>query len=108
MSHKRRHRATDVRRNSLTPRLGDWLLHIAELRNQTSRSPPPVMSNSTVTHVIKLNHGTVQLHTSDGSYVRTVCSGATFAVVQGHEVHVTLANGHVRIFGVDGSYKRTL
>ena len=66
------------------------------------------MSNSNLLYVVKLNRGAVQLFRSNGAYVRTVCSGAASAVVQGHEVHVTLPTGQVRIYGVDGSYKRTI
>jgi hypothetical protein len=66
------------------------------------------MNQPTLNHVIKLSRGAVQLFRSDGHYVRTVCSGAASAVVQGREVHVTLPPGRVRIFGVDGTYKRTI
>lgn len=66
------------------------------------------MNKPTFNHVIKINRGAVQLFRSDGHYVRTVCTGATSAVVQGQEVHVTLPDGRVRIHGVDGSYRRTI
>jgi hypothetical protein len=58
--------------------------------------------------VVKLVNGQVRLFSSSGSYVRSLASGATSAVVQGDQVHVTLPNGSVRIYTVRGQYVRTL
>lgn len=60
------------------------------------------------TYVVKVENGNVKLYKSNGSYQRTICSGAQSAVVSGDEVHVTMKDGKVKIYGVNGSYKRTI
>lgn len=58
--------------------------------------------------VVKIVKGDVRLHAASGNYLRTLCAGGVFAVVQGDRVHVTLANGSVRIFTTAGTYVRTV
>jgi hypothetical protein len=50
-----------------------------------------------------------QVYISNGSHIRTVCSGAISGVVSGDEVHVTMSNGQVRIYNLStGSHIRTI
>jgi len=65
-------------------------------------------SASAPSFAVKVVQGRVSLHKTSGPYVRTVCTGAASAVLQGAEVHVSDADGKVRIFGVNGIFKRTL
>ncbi|MFM8335700.1 MAG: hypothetical protein ACKODK_09050 [Opitutaceae bacterium] len=64
--------------------------------------------SSAPSFAVKVVQGRVSLHKTTGPYVRTVCTGAASAVLQGGEVHVSNPDGKVRIFGVNGIYKRTL
>jgi hypothetical protein len=57
---------------------------------------------------VKVVQGRVSLHRTSGVYLRTLCSGAASAVVQGNEVHVANPDGKVRIYDVNGTYRRTL
>ena len=59
-------------------------------------------------YVAKMTGGSVHIYKSNGSYVRSLVSGATAAVVQGDEVHVTMPDGRVRIYGVNGVLKRSI
>ena len=60
------------------------------------------------THVVKINAGSVLLYRSSGNLLRTLCHGATSAVVQAEEVHVTMTTGRVRIYSLNGNLKRTI
>jgi hypothetical protein len=70
----------------------------------TSRTSSP----DTRPLVVKIVNGQVRLHSASGNYLRTICSHAAFAVLQGDQVHVSLPNGSVRVFTVHGQYVRTL
>jgi hypothetical protein len=72
-----------------------------------SRPPSPLRSAAPAL-AVKVVQGRVTLHRTTGVYLRTVCSGAVSALVQGDEVHVANPDGKVRIFGVNGTYRRTL
>jgi hypothetical protein len=56
-------------------------------------------------YVIKMTGDRALLYRSNGAYVRPITSGARFAVIQGEEIHVTMADGRVRIYNVNGSFK---
>jgi len=72
----------------------------------TSRSSSPQPARPGL--AVKVVQGRVTLHRTSGVYLRTLCSGAASAVVQGDEVHVANPDGKLRIYGVNGLYKRTL
>ena len=59
-------------------------------------------------YVAKQAGGSVHIYKSNGAYVRSLVSGATSAVVQGDEVHVTMPDGRIRIYGVSGVLKRII
>jgi hypothetical protein len=50
----------------------------------------------------------VRLYAASGNYLRTLCSGGVSAVVQGDQVHVTRADGTVRVYTTSGHYLRTI
>jgi hypothetical protein len=58
--------------------------------------------------VVKIVKGAVRLHAASGNYLRTLCPGGVSAVIQGDQVHVTRADGSVRIFTTAGTYVRTV
>jgi len=60
------------------------------------------------TYVVKIVGGNAKLYKSNGTFIRTVCSGAQSGVVSGDEVHVTMKDGKVKIYGVNGGFKRTI
>lgn len=57
---------------------------------------------SGIIHVVKVINGRVLLYQSNGVLLRTLTSGATSAVVQFDEVHVTMPDGRVRIYCLNG------
>ncbi len=59
-------------------------------------------------YVVKMNGNQVQLYRNTGSYVRAITTGAKSAILQGEEVHVTMSDTHVRIYTVNGTFKRTI
>jgi hypothetical protein len=59
-------------------------------------------------YVLKVESANTKLYKSNGSLVRTIGSGAQSGVVSGDEVHVTMKDGKVKIYGVNGSFKRTI
>jgi hypothetical protein len=63
---------------------------------------------SGIIHVVKVTNGSVLLYQSNGVLVRTITSGATSAVVESDEVHVTMLNGSVRIYLPNGVLVRIL
>ena len=59
--------------------------------------------------VVKIAYGRVQLFRSSGTYHRVLCTGATSAVLQGPEVHVTMPDNKVKIFRTaTGTYVRSI
>lgn len=59
--------------------------------------------------VVKVVNGSVQCYDANGSYVRTLTSGAISAVANGDIVSVTKSNGTVELYDANtGNYKRTL
>ena len=63
-----------------------------------------------MSYVCKVEGGNVKIYnSSNGSYVRTICGGATSGVASGDEVHVTMSNGQAKIYNLsNGSYIRTI
>ncbi|MEI6278643.1 MAG: hypothetical protein WCQ16_04565 [Verrucomicrobiae bacterium] len=61
-----------------------------------------------IQYVAKVEGGTAKIYKTDGSFHRNVGTGVTSAVVAGNEVHITLSNGKVQIYGIDGSFKRQI
>lgn len=59
-------------------------------------------------YVVKMIGTQVQLYRNTGSLVRSVVTGAKSAVLQGDELHVTMPDSRVRIYGVNGSLKRII
>ena len=59
-------------------------------------------------YVVKIENANVKLYKSNGAYQRHICDKAKSAVVSGDEVHVTTVDGKVKIYGVNGSYKRMI
>ncbi len=74
----------------------------------STASTPHSASGSARPLVLKIVNGQVRLHSASGNYLRTICSHASSAVLQGDQVHVSLTNGSVRVFTVHGQYVRTL
>jgi hypothetical protein len=66
------------------------------------------MSSSQRPLVVKIINGRVALYSSSGNYLRSAASNAVSAVIQGDQVHVTRADGSVRIFTTAGTYVRTV
>jgi hypothetical protein len=63
-----------------------------------------------MSYVCTVEGGNAKIYnSSNGSHIRTVCSGAISGVVSGDEVHVTMSNGQVRIYNLStGSHIRTI
>jgi GH24 family phage-related lysozyme (muramidase) len=63
-----------------------------------------------MSYVCKVEGGNAKIYnSSNGSLVRTICSGATSGVVSGDEAHITMSNGQVKIYNVtNGSLIRTI
>ena len=68
----------------------------------------PIPIIETNHYVVKMNADKVHLCRSNGTYVRLLAAGAKFAIVQGDEVHVTMANNQVKIYGINGTRRRTI
>lgn len=60
------------------------------------------------TYLVKMENGKAHLYKSNGVRVRTLCSVAKYGVIQGDEVHVTMANDKVRVYSIGGVLKRTI
>lgn len=69
---------------------------------------PSSAQSATPGLAVKVVQGRVTLHRTNGVYLCSLCSGAASAVLQGDEVHVANPDGRLRIYGVNGTYKRTL
>ncbi len=63
---------------------------------------------SGIIHVVKVINGRVLLYKSNGVLQRTLTSGATSAVVQSDEVHVSMRDGRVRIYRFNGTLIRII
>lgn len=61
-----------------------------------------------LSYVIKISGTRVELYSGNGGFIRSITTGAKFAVLQGDEIHVTMLNNAVRIYALNGGLKRTI
>ena len=58
--------------------------------------------------IIRIRNGQAVLYDSGGVMHRTLCSGAASGVVNGDEALITMTNGSVRVYSLNGTLKRTI
>jgi hypothetical protein len=57
---------------------------------------------------VKVENGNLIIHKTTGGFPRQICNGAASGVMVGDEVHVTMKDGKVKAYTVNGFFKRTL
>jgi len=57
---------------------------------------------------VKVENGNLSIQKTTGGFPRQIVSGAVSGVMVGEEVHVTMKDGKVKVYTVNGFFKRTL
>ena len=60
------------------------------------------------TYNVKIESGNAVIQKVGGGFPRLICSGAVSGVMSGDEVIVTMKDGKVKVYTLNGAYKRTL
>jgi hypothetical protein len=59
-------------------------------------------------YVVKVENGNVKIFKQNGDFIRRLCGNAKNAELKGNEVYVTTNENKVKIYSVNGFYKKTL
>jgi hypothetical protein len=59
-------------------------------------------------YTVKIENGSAVIQKVGGGFPRLICSGAVSGVMAGDEVVVTMKDGKVKVYTLNGAYKRTL
>ena len=59
-------------------------------------------------YVVKVENGNVKIFKQNGDFIRHLCGNAKSAELKGDEVYVTTKGNNVKIYSVNGFYKKTI
>jgi endonuclease YncB( thermonuclease family) len=63
-----------------------------------------------MSYVAKVEGNKVKIYKSNGSLVKTISPGGPVksAIISGDEIQITMQNGKIRIYGMNGSLKKII
>jgi hypothetical protein len=59
-------------------------------------------------YVVKVENGNVKVFKQNGDFIRRLCGNAKSAELKDDEVHVTTKENKVKVYSVNGFYKKTI
>jgi ribosomal protein L6P/L9E len=75
------------------------------------KNPAPELSEEVFmakNYSVKVENGTVKVFGPSGEAVRELCKNAKTALLKGDEVNVTTNENKIKVYSVNGFYKKTL